>query len=133
MRASLWLLLSLFVTAISWIYVTTVAAPWEHYVNVERGPMKAQMGDLYPSWYGTRELLYRFFLHYSRRNDTLTKIHRFHLRFQGWYEPIFALIDGVATGVTESQADGAWLPVDRGWAVEAAVKNNAPTGILIRA
>src|SRR5258706_16381462 len=59
MRASLWLLLSLFVTAISWIYVTTVAAPWEHYVNVERGPMKAQMGDLYPSWYGTRELLYR--------------------------------------------------------------------------
>jgi len=49
----------LFVTAISWIYVTTVAAPWEHYVNVERGPMKAQMGDLYPSWYGTRELLYR--------------------------------------------------------------------------
>jgi hypothetical protein len=59
MRASLWLLLSLFVTAISWIYVTTVAAPWEHYVNVERGTMKSQMGDLYPSWYGTRELLYR--------------------------------------------------------------------------
>jgi len=59
MRASLWLLLSLFATGISWIYVTTVVAPWEHYVNVERGTMKSQMGDLYPSWYGTRELLYR--------------------------------------------------------------------------
>jgi hypothetical protein len=55
----LWFLLSLFVTGISWSYVTTVAAPWEHYVNVQHGAMKSQLGDLYSSWYGTRELLQR--------------------------------------------------------------------------
>jgi len=34
-----------------------VLLPWEYYVNVTRGPVKAQMGDLYPRWVGTRELL----------------------------------------------------------------------------
>jgi glycosyl transferase family 87 len=31
--------------------------PWEHYVNIEHGKLKAGMGDLYPRWIGTRELL----------------------------------------------------------------------------
>lgn len=34
-----------------------VLLPWEYYVNVTRGKLKAQMGDLYPRWVGTRELL----------------------------------------------------------------------------
>lgn len=34
-----------------------VLLPWEHYVNVTRGKVKSQMGDLYPRWVGARELL----------------------------------------------------------------------------
>lgn len=34
-----------------------VLMPWEYYVNVTRGKVKVQMGDLYPRWVGTRELL----------------------------------------------------------------------------
>lgn len=34
-----------------------VLLPWEYYVNVTRGRLKAQMGDLYPRWVGTREVL----------------------------------------------------------------------------
>jgi Glycosyltransferase family 87 len=34
-----------------------VLLPWEYDVNVKRGRLKAQMGDLYPRWVGTRELL----------------------------------------------------------------------------
>lgn len=34
-----------------------VLLPWEYHVNVERGRLIAQMGDLYPRWVGTRELL----------------------------------------------------------------------------
>jgi hypothetical protein len=59
MKARLWFLLGLLATTTSWVYTTTVRGPWEHYVNVERGTLRAQMGDLYPSWVGTRELLLR--------------------------------------------------------------------------
>lgn len=34
-----------------------VLLPWEYNVNVTRGQLKAQMGDLYSPWVGTRELL----------------------------------------------------------------------------
>lgn len=34
-----------------------VLLPWEYYSNVQRGPLKQQMGDFYPRWVGTRELL----------------------------------------------------------------------------
>jgi hypothetical protein len=34
-----------------------VLLPWQQTVNVEHGRLKAQMGDLYPRWVGTRELL----------------------------------------------------------------------------
>jgi hypothetical protein len=34
-----------------------VLLPWERYVDVDQGKLKAQMGDLYPRWVGTRELL----------------------------------------------------------------------------
>ncbi len=34
-----------------------VLLPWEYSVNVTHGRLKQQMGDLYPRWVGTRELL----------------------------------------------------------------------------
>jgi glycosyl transferase family 87 len=44
-------------SAVSWAYMHRVLLPWEYYVNVQHGPLKEQMGDLYPRWVGTRELL----------------------------------------------------------------------------
>jgi len=57
MKALTWLLLGIAASAISWTYMHQVLLPWEHYFNVERGKVKSQMGDLYPRWVGTRELL----------------------------------------------------------------------------
>jgi hypothetical protein len=56
MRVRLWLVLSLCVSGISWLYTARVLAPWEHYRETRAG-IKAQMGDLYSPWVGTRELL----------------------------------------------------------------------------
>jgi hypothetical protein len=37
--------------------MSKILGPWEHYIDVQSGKLKAQMGDLYPRWVGTRELL----------------------------------------------------------------------------
>jgi hypothetical protein len=58
MKAHLWFLLALLAATATSLYVSKVLGPWEHYVYVERGPLRAQMGDLYPRWLGTRELLF---------------------------------------------------------------------------
>jgi hypothetical protein len=42
---------------VSWTYMHRILLPWEYYGNVSHGRLKAQMGDLYPRWVGTRELL----------------------------------------------------------------------------
>ena len=34
-------------SAISWTYMHRVLLPWEYYVNVQHGPLKEEMGDLY--------------------------------------------------------------------------------------
>jgi hypothetical protein len=57
MRNWLWLVLAVMASAVSWAYMHRVLLPWEYYVNVQHGPLKEQMGDLYPRWVGTRELL----------------------------------------------------------------------------
>ena len=57
MKAWAWLLSGIVACAISWTYMHRVMLPWEHYIDVERGPVKEAMGDLYPRWVGTRELL----------------------------------------------------------------------------
>jgi Glycosyltransferase family 87 len=57
MRNWLWLVLAIIASAVSWAYMHRVLLPWEYYVNVQHGPLKQQMGDLYPRWVGTRELL----------------------------------------------------------------------------
>lgn len=57
MRNWLWLALAIIASTISWAYMHRVVLPWEYYVNVQHGRLKEQMGDLYPRWVGTRELL----------------------------------------------------------------------------
>jgi Glycosyltransferase family 87 len=57
MKIRLWLLLGVLASGISCLYMFRILLPWEHFVDVERGPLQAQMGDLYPRWVGTRELL----------------------------------------------------------------------------
>ena len=57
MKNWLWLLLGVAASAVSWTYMHRVLLPWEHYVNVDQGRVRNQMGDLYPRWVGTRELL----------------------------------------------------------------------------
>lgn len=57
MKLRLWLLLSLLASAITWLYMSKVLLPWEYFIDVEHGRLKSQLGDLYPRWVGTRELL----------------------------------------------------------------------------
>jgi hypothetical protein len=57
MKAWAWVLAGVVACAISWTYLHRILLPWEHYIDVERGPVKEAMGDLYPRWVGTRELL----------------------------------------------------------------------------
>lgn len=57
MNPRAWLVLSLLAAGITWIYATKVQQPWERYIDVDSGKLKAQMGDLYPRWVGTRALL----------------------------------------------------------------------------
>jgi hypothetical protein len=56
-NSGIWLALSLLATAITLCYFFSVLQPWEHYLDVGRGRLKAEMGDLYPRWVGTRALL----------------------------------------------------------------------------
>jgi hypothetical protein len=51
------LLLSLCVCATTWLYVHRISGPWTEAKELQKGGLKAQMGDLYPRWVGARELL----------------------------------------------------------------------------
>lgn len=57
MKIRLWLLLGLLTSGISWLYASRIFGPWEHYIAVESGKVKAQLGDLYSPWLGSRKLL----------------------------------------------------------------------------
>jgi hypothetical protein len=57
MRIRLWLVLSLCVSGISWLYARRILEPHSTYVHIEKGNMIAEMGDLYSPWVGTRALL----------------------------------------------------------------------------
>jgi len=56
-RAFLWLALSLFVAATTWLYVHRILNPWRNYLDLEKDKVIAQMGDLYSPWVGAREVL----------------------------------------------------------------------------
>jgi hypothetical protein len=78
MRTWLWLLLGATASVVSWSYIHRILLPWEEYVNVQHGPLKAQMGDLYPRWVGTRELLI------NGRNPYGTEVsHQIQMGFYG--------------------------------------------------
>lgn len=49
--------MALIASATAWSYMQRVLLPWEEHVNVKPGKLKAEMGDIYPRWVGTRELL----------------------------------------------------------------------------
>ncbi|HZW79919.1 MAG TPA: glycosyltransferase family 87 protein [Candidatus Deferrimicrobiaceae bacterium] len=57
MRPRLWLVLSLCVAGISWLYVHRILEPWNSHNRLENGFVIAQISDLYSPWVGTRELL----------------------------------------------------------------------------
>lgn len=57
MKGWLWILAGVLASMVSWTYMHRILLPWEDFVNVQQGQVKAQMGDLYPRWVGTRELL----------------------------------------------------------------------------
>ncbi len=57
MRNWLWFVLAVLASTVSWAYMHRVVLPWEYSLNVQHGRLKEQMGDLYPRWVGTRELL----------------------------------------------------------------------------
>jgi|HubBroStandDraft_5_1064220.scaffolds.fasta_scaffold24254_2 hypothetical protein len=59
MKIRVWFLLSLFAATITWLYADRVLGPWDRHIGEVRDGIKAQMGDLYPRWVGTRELLLR--------------------------------------------------------------------------
>jgi uncharacterized membrane protein len=56
-RPQLWLLLSALAVLVTWMYMHRVLLPWEHYFNVEAGPLKTALGDLYSPWFGSRALI----------------------------------------------------------------------------
>src|SRR5260370_3329287 len=78
MRMQLWLVLSLVVSVTGWLYMHQVLLPWEQYIDVQHGKLKAEMGDLYPRWVGTRELL----LH-GRKPYTPEVSHEIQMAFYG--------------------------------------------------
>jgi len=51
------LLLSLCVSATAWLYVHEILGPWTDSKDLQKGGLKAQMGDLYARWVGAREIL----------------------------------------------------------------------------
>src|SRR5579862_1892672 len=79
---------------VSWTYMHRILLPWEDFVNVRHGQVKAQLGDLYPRWVGTRELL----LH--GRNPYSPEVsHEIQMGFYGrpieqsYDKPRFEIID----------------------------------------
>jgi hypothetical protein len=78
MRFRFWLLLSLLAGGITCLYMSKILGPWEHYIDVQSGKLKAEMGDLYPRWVGTRELL----LH-GRNPYSLEVSHEIQMAFYG--------------------------------------------------
>jgi hypothetical protein len=57
MKPWLWFILAIAVSAISWCYSHRILIPWDFHGNQQRNGLKQDMGDLYPPWVGTRELL----------------------------------------------------------------------------
>lgn len=93
-KSWLWVLAGVLASLVSWTYMHRVLLPWEEFVNVQQGKVKAQLGDLYPRWVGTRESL----LH--GRNPYSPEVsHQIQMAFYGrpieqsYDKPRFEIID----------------------------------------
>lgn len=96
MRNWLWLVLAVAASTISWAYMHRVLLPWEYFVNVQHGRLKEQMGDLYPRWVGTRELLL------NGRNPYGKEVsHEIQMAFYG--HPIEQTYDKPASEIIDEQ------------------------------
>ena len=81
---------------VSWCYMHQILLPWEEYGNVKHGRLKAQMGDLYPRWVGTRELLL------NGENPYGTEVsHEIQIGFYG--HPIEQSYDKPASEIVDEQ------------------------------
>lgn len=58
LKFRLWLVLSVCVSGITWLYVHRILGPWADNIDRQKNGV-TQLGDLYPRWLGTRELLLR--------------------------------------------------------------------------
>ncbi len=71
-----------------------ILLPWEHYIDVERGNVKEAMGDLYPRWVGTRELLLHGLNPYGTEVSHKIQIGFYgHPIEQSYDKPRFEIID----------------------------------------
>jgi hypothetical protein len=71
-------LLSLCVSATAWLYVHQILVPWADAKDLQKGGLRAQMGDLYPRWVGARELLL------NRRNPYSPEVsHEIQIAYYG--------------------------------------------------
>ena len=96
MKSWAWLLLGLLAGSVSWSYMHRVLLPWEHHGNVERGRLRAEMGDLYPRWMGTRELLL------NRQNPYGSEVsHKIQIGFYG--HPIEQSYDRPPSEIVDEQ------------------------------
>ena len=96
MKAWTWLVAAILASATSWTYIHRILLPWEHYVNVERGRVKAQMNDLYPRWVGAQELL----LHGQNPYGAQVS-HKIQIAFYG--HPIEQSYDKPQVGIVDEQ------------------------------
>jgi len=96
MKAWAWPLIGVVTSAISWTYMHRILMPWEHYVNVERGQLKEQLGDLYPRWVGTRELLL-----YGQNPYSAEVSHEIQVGFYG--HPVEQSYDKPASEILDEQ------------------------------
>ena len=94
MKSWSWVFAGALASVVSWTYMHRVLLPWEDFVNVQQGQVKVQLGDLYPRWVGTRELL----LH--GRNPYSPEVsHEIQMAFYGhaieqsYDKPRFEIID----------------------------------------
>lgn len=134
MKAWLWLLLGVLAAAVSCSYMHCIFLPWEHYVNIEHGKLKADMGDLYPRWLGTRELLLHYRNPYSREVSQEIQIafygHPLQQRYDGSTEildeqrfvypvyVVFLLAPAVNTDFNQLQT---WAPIVLGGLIALSV------------
>ena len=71
-----------------------ILLPWEYYVNVKQGQLKAQLGDLYPRWEGTRELLINGRNPYGREvSDKIQTGFYGHPIVQAYNKPANEIVD----------------------------------------